>query len=128
MGKAKTAFAPVALTVFMRRRLPEAPEWSAEVSRSTAPTTLDLLFKSGRRAPLNTFTATIIAICLVLSLAASFGTALMVLAIGFTIVVAVFIGLNIPARIGPRHHQDSDAPALSQTHQTADRAQDLITN
>ncbi|OYO16250.1 MFS transporter [Enemella evansiae] len=42
------------------------------------------------------------------------GTALMVLAIAFTIVVAVFVGFNVPARIGKALRVESDAPALQE--------------
>lgn len=53
------------------------------------------------------------------------GTALMVLATGFTAVVAILVGLNIPARIGMALRVPSDAPALARAPQHTSNRKDL---
>ena len=76
---------PIALTLYLRRSLPEAAEWEAEVGSNTEVNTSSVLFGARRRLP-NAVLAAVLAAALVLIFSGNTG------GLGWLLVLVVLVG------------------------------------
>lgn len=90
---------PIALTLYLRRRLPEAAEWTAEVGENTEVSTSSVLFSERRRLP-NALIAAVVAAALVLIFSGNGGGFVPLLVV---VVVAGFVAfaVQVAGRLWP---------------------------